>query len=62
MLTKFKKFIMKYVALYHEKMANYYFGKVDAYGPDNNEHWMKKVTYHVNKEFGMYKKILVEDI
>lgn len=58
MLKKLKAFVFNARYLYHRKMADYYFSKVDEYGPENNDYYMDKIKEHVHKEFEMAEKLL----
>lgn len=49
MLTKIKKRVMEMVHDYHLKMSDYYYGKMDEHGSENNEYYGGKVTKHTRK-------------
>lgn len=58
MLKKIKKHALKIMYDYHYHMSNYYYRKVDAYGPEHNDYWSEKVEKHVNKEFELVNKLV----
>ena len=58
MLKNIKKHVLKLLYEYHYHVSNYYYKKVDAYGPENNDYWESKVVKHANKEFEMVEKLL----
>lgn len=58
MLKKFKKHALKLLYAYHYHVSNYYYKKVDAYGPENNDYWESKVVKHTNKEFELVEKLI----
>ena len=58
MLKFIKKHVFKLLYEYHYHMSNYYYGKVDSYGPDNNDYWGAKVIKHANKEFKLVEKLV----
>ena len=58
MLKNIKKHVLKLLYEYHYHMSNYYYKKVDAYGPENNDYWESKVVKHANKEFELVEKLV----
>lgn len=58
MLKNIKKHVLKAMYNYHYHMSNYYYGKVDAYGPECNDYWSDKVAKHINKEFELVDKLI----
>ena len=58
MLTKIKKHVLKVIYNYHYHMANYCYGKVDAYRPENNVYWEDKVTKHTIREMVLVDKLV----
>lgn len=58
MLKFVKKHVWKIMYEYHYRMSNYYYRKVDAYGPDNNDYWGEKVVKHTKKEFELVEKLV----
>ena len=58
MLKNLKKHVLKAMYNYHYHMSNYYYGKVDVYGPENNQHWQDRVEKHINKEFELVNKLV----
>lgn len=58
MLKSTKKHVLKAMYNYHYHMSNYCYGKVDAYGPENNDYWENKVVKHTNKEFKLVEKLV----
>ena len=58
MLKHIKKHVLKTMYNYHYHMSNYYYGKVDVYGPENNQHWQDRVEKHINKEFELVNKLV----
>ena len=57
MLTKIKKHVFKTLHYYHYNMANYYYRKVDKYGPESNDYWKDKVNKHVVKDMVIVSKL-----
>lgn len=58
MLKFIKKHVYKLLYEYHYNMSNYYYGKVDAYGPEHNDYWEKRVIKHANEEFKLVEKLV----
>lgn len=58
MLTKIKKHVLKLMYDYNYNMSNYCYGKVDAYGPENNEYWESRLVKHLNNEFKLVEKLV----
>lgn len=58
MLKSIRKHVLEAMYNYHYHMSNYYYGKVDAYGPENNDYWENKVVKHANKEFEIVEKLV----
>lgn len=58
MLKNIKKHVLKLMYDYHYHMANYYYRKVDVYGPEYNGYWGNKVEKHVCKEFELVNKLV----
>ena len=57
-LKNIKKHVLKLLYEYHYHMSNYYYKKVDAYGPEDNDYWESKVVKHANKEFELVEKLV----
>lgn len=58
MLKNIKKHVLKVMYKYHYHMSNYYYRKVDAYGPEKNAYWGEKVNKHISKEFELVNKLV----
>lgn len=58
MLKSIKKHVLKAMYNYHYHMSNYCYGKVDVYGPENNDYWENKIVKHTNKEFKLVEKLV----
>lgn len=58
MLTKIKKRVLETMYEYHYHMANYCYGKVDEYGPEDNKRWKDKVTKHTIREMVLVDKLV----
>ena len=58
MLNSIKKHVLELKFKYHQKLADYYFTKVDEYDPIDNLYWMEKIKYHVRKESDIFGQIL----
>lgn len=58
MLKKLKAKVFMNLCNYHGKMGMYYFKKIDAYGPENNEELFKKVKKHFAKETKALEKLV----
>lgn len=57
MLKSIKKHVLKVMYDYHYHMANYCYGKVDEYGPENNSYWEDRVTKHTIREMVLVDKL-----
>ena len=58
MLKNIKKHALKLMYDYHYYAGNYYYKKVDAYGPEHNDVWENKVAKHMRKEFELVNKLV----
>lgn len=57
MLKSIKKHVLKVMYDYHYHMANYCYGKVDEYSPENNKYWEDRVTKHTIREMVLVDKL-----
>ena len=58
MLKKLKIFIWDLVWSYYHDKANYCYGKIDCYGPENNAKWEKRANKYVKREIEVYGKLV----
>ena len=57
MLKSIKKHVYELLYDYHYRAGNYYYRKVDAYGPEYNDRWEDKVAKHMRKELKFADKL-----
>ena len=57
MLKTIKKHVYELLYNYHYHMGNYWYRKVDAYGPEHNDRWEDRVAKHMRKELWVAGKL-----
>lgn len=61
MLKQIRRSVLKIMYQYHRAMGDYYFRKIDEYGPENNDYWAEKIGKHVDKELTIASELLAAE-
>lgn len=61
MLEQIRKSVLKVMYKYHRAMGDYYFRKIDEYGPEYNDYWAAKINKHVDKELTIASELLAKE-
>jgi len=58
MLKNIYKYVLKKLHDFHLDMSDYYYGKMDEYGSENNDYYGVKVAKHTRKCLKIMEKLV----